>query len=152
MKTNTMKILRLLFLLLFIPVTFIHAQKTLTGVWTGKMSNDSITARKDQGFEMALTEYKGKVYDYSRNTFIVRDTLYYILKRVKGTIDGGVCEIKDDEIISFNFPGKLDKGVHVTTTFRMNQQDSTWHLSGEFKTNESKKRGYYAVSGKIEMK
>jgi len=152
MKTNTMKTLRLLFLLLFIPVSFIHAQKTLSGIWTGKMSNDSITARKDQGFEMALTQYKNKVYGYSRNTFIVNDTLYTILKRVKGTIDGDVCEIKDDEIVSFNFAGKLDKGVHVTTTFRMNKQDSTWHLSGDFKTNESKKRGYYAVSGKIEMK
>jgi len=152
MKTNTMKTLRLLFFLFFIPVSFIHAQKTLSGIWTGKMSNDSITARKDQGFEMALTQYKNKVYGYSRNTFIVNDTLYTILKRVKGTIDGDVCEIKDDEIISFNFAAKLDKGVHVTTTFRMNQQDSTWRLSGEFKTNESRKRGYYAVSGKIEMK
>ena len=100
MKTNTMKILRLLFLLLFIPVSFIHAQKTLSGVWTGKMSNDSVTARRDQGFELALTQYKNKVYGYSRNTFIVNDTLYTILKRVKGTIDGDVCEIKDDEIIS----------------------------------------------------
>ena len=116
------------------------------------MSNDSVTTRKDQGFELALTQYKNKVYGYSRNTFIVNDTLYTILKRVKGTIDGDVCEIKDDEIVSYNFAAKLDKGVHVTITFRMNQQDSTWHLSGEFKTNESKKRGYYAVSGKIEMK
>jgi hypothetical protein len=151
MKTNTMKILRLLLLLLFIPVTF-HGQKTLTGVWTGKMTNDSTTARKDQGFEIALTQYKNKVYGYSRNTFIVNDTLYYILKRVKGTIDGDVCEITDDDIISYNFPGKIDKGIKVTTTFRMNHQDSTWHLTGDFKTNQSRRRGFYSVGGKIEMK
>ena len=56
------------------------------------------TVRKDQLFEIALTEYKGKVYGYSRSEFIVNDTLYYILKRVKGTIEGDVCEVTDDEI------------------------------------------------------
>src|SRR5688572_4875872 len=105
-----MKSVRLLILLFFIPVTF-HAQKTLTGLWTGSMSNDSVTVRKDQSFEIVLTQYKQKVYGYSRATFIVNDTLYYIVKRVKGTIEGDVCEVKDDEIISFNFRGKLDKGI-----------------------------------------
>jgi hypothetical protein len=149
MKTKTMKILRLLFLLLFIPVTF-HAQKTLTGLWTGALSNDSLTRRQDQSFEIALTQYKDKVYGYSRSTFIVNDTLYYIMKRVKGSIVGNVCEVKDDDIISYNFRGKIDKGVKVTTTFRMNKQDSSWHLDGEWKTNQTKK--FYAITGKVELK
>jgi hypothetical protein len=150
MKTNTMKTLRLLFLLLFIPVSFLNAQKTLTGLWTGKLSNDSLTVRQDQSFEIALTEYRGKVYGYSRATFIVNDTLYYIMKRVKGTIAGDVCEVKDDDIISYNFRGRLDKGVKVTTTFRMNKLDSSWHLDGEWKTNQTKK--FYALTGKVELK
>jgi hypothetical protein len=149
MKTKTMKILRLLFLLLFIPVTF-HAQKTLTGLWTGALSNDSLTRRQDQSFEIALTQYKDKVYGYSRSTFIVNDTLYYIMKRVKGSIVGDVCEVKDDDIISYNFRGKIDKGVKVTTTFHMNKQDSSWHLDGEWKTNQTKK--FYAITGKVELK
>lgn len=144
-----MKILRLLLLLLFIPVTF-HGQKTLTGLWTGNLSNDSLTRRQDQSFEIALTQYKDKVYGYSRSTFIVNDTLYYIMKRVKGSIIGDVCEIRDDDIISYNFRGKIDKGVKVTTTFRMNKQDSTWHLDGEWKTNQTKR--FYAITGKIELK
>lgn len=144
-----MKFLQLLILLLVVPLVF-HAQKTLTGLWIGSLSNDSTTMRKDQSFEVALTEYKGKVYGYSRSTFIVNDTLYYILKRVKGTIDGEICEVKDDEIVSYNFRGRIDKGIKVTTTFRRSQQDSAWYLAGDWKTNKTKK--YYSISGKVELK
>ncbi|MGZ5218550.1 MAG: hypothetical protein ACXWC7_00675 [Chitinophagaceae bacterium] len=144
-----MKTLKLLFLLLFVPLVF-HAQKSLTGLWIGTLSNDSTTVRKDQSFEIALTQYKEKVYGYSRSTFIINDTLYYILKRVKGTIDGEICEVKDDEIISYNFRGRLDKGIKVTTTFRRNLQDSAWYLAGEWKTNKTKK--FYSISGKVDLK
>ncbi len=143
------KPLKLLFLLLFVPLIF-HAQKSLTGLWIGTMSNDSTTVRKNQSFEIVLTQYKEKVYGYTRSTFIVNDTIYYVLKRVKGTIDGEICEIKDDEIISYNFRGRIDKGIKVTTTFRRNLQDSAWYLEGEWKTNKTKK--FYSVSGKIALK
>ena len=119
-------------------------------MWIGTLSNDSTTIRKDQSFEIALTQYKEKVYGYSRSTFIINDTLYYILKRVKGTIDGEICEIKDDEIISYNFRGRLDKGIKVTTTFRRNLQDSAWYLAGEWKTNKTKK--FYSISGTVDLK
>ncbi len=141
------KSLKLTALLLLSPLFFFG--QTLTGLWTGALHNDSSTIRKDQSFEIALTEYKGKVYGYSRSEFIVDDTLYYILKRVKGTIDGDVCEVKDDEIISYNFRGKLDKGIKVTSTFRKNQNDSTWYLDGDWKTNATKK--YYSVTGKVNL-
>jgi hypothetical protein len=79
----------------------------------------------------------------------VNDTLYYTLKRVKGTITGDTCEVIDDEIVAFNFPGKLDKGVRVTSTFVRNKQDSTWSLSGTWKTNATKK--YYSITGKVKL-
>ncbi len=75
------------------------------------------------------------------------EVLYYVVKRVKGTIEGDVCEVVDDEIISFNFPTKLDKGVKVTSTFRRNKNDSTWNLEGTWKTNATKK--FYTVTGKV---
>lgn len=137
--------LSLLFLLF--PIFFYAQSRSLTGLWVGSLSNDSTTVRRDQSFEIALTEYKGKVYGYSRSEFIVNDTLYYIVKRVKGTIEGDVCEVTDDEIISYNFRGRLDKKVKVISTFRRNQDDSTWHLDGKWKTNATK--NYYSVSGKI---
>jgi len=79
----------------------------------------------------------------------VNDTLYYIVKRVKGTIQGDVCEVTDDEIIAYNFCGKLDKGIKVTSTFRRNGNDSAWYLAGTWKTNATKK--YYSVTGKVDL-
>jgi hypothetical protein len=136
---------RLTALLLITPLFFFG--QSLTGLWVGSVHNDSATVRKDQSFEIALTEYRGKVYGYSRSEFIVNDTLYYIVKRVKGTIEGDVCEVSDDEIIAFNFRGKLDKGIKVTSTFRRNKSDSTWYLEGTWKTNATKK--YYSITGKV---
>ncbi|MFT3678184.1 MAG: hypothetical protein QM781_19985 [Chitinophagaceae bacterium] len=128
-----------------------RTQKSLTGLWTGSLTNDSSTARQDQSFEIALTQYKEKVYGYSRRTFIVNDTLYYVLKRVKGKVDGDVCEVTDDEYISYNFPGQIDKGIKVTYYFHLNQQDSTWTLEGRWSTNRIR-RNFYAMSGTVTMR
>ena len=143
-----MKTIKLALFILFFPLTF--SGQTLTGLWTGAISNDSTTIRKDQSFEIVLTQYKDKVYGYSRNEFIVNDTLYYIVKRVKGTIEGDICEVKDDDIISYNFRGRLDKGVKVITTFHLDHNDSTWKMGGEWKTNKTKK--FYSISGKADLK
>ena len=145
--TYRFKSIKLIALFLLSPLFFFG--QTLTGLWTGALSNDSTTIRKDQSFEIALTEYKGKVYGYSRSEFIVDDTLYYVMKRVKGTIEGDVCEVSDDEIISYNFRGKIDKGVKVVSTFRRNKSDSIWYLDGTWKTNATKK--YYSVTGKVTL-
>ena len=144
-----MKKLRSLLLILFFPC-FGFAQ-SLNGIYTGVLSNDSTTIRKDQSFEMALTEYKGKVYGYAYSTFIINDTLYYIVKRVKGKIEGDICEVEDDEVISHNFPQKPEKKVFVTYTLRRNASDSIWRLDGNWKTNLVKKR-FYSISGKVETK
>jgi hypothetical protein len=90
------------------------------------------------------------VYGYSRTEFIVDNVLYYILKRVKGTIEGEVCEVVDDEIISYNFPTKIDKGVKVINTFTKNKNDSAWRLDGNWKTKARK--GFYSISGKLDLK
>ena len=143
-----MKNLKLFLLLFFIPC-FGFAQ-SLNGVYTGVLSNDSTTIRKDQTFEMALTEYNGKVYGYAYSTFIVNDTLYYIVKRVKGKVEGDICEVEDDDVIAHNFPKKPEKKVFVSYTLRRNASDSAWRLDGNWKTNLTKK--YYAISGKVETK
>ncbi|HET6768971.1 MAG TPA: hypothetical protein VFH08_16280 [Chitinophagaceae bacterium] len=143
-----MKNLKTFLLLFFFPL-FGFAQ-SLNGVYTGVLSNDSTTVRRDQSFEMALTEYNGKVYGYAYSTFIVNDTLYYIVKRVKGKVEGDICEVEDDEVIAHNFPQKPEKKVFVTYTLRRNILDSAWKLDGNWKTNLTKK--YYAISGKVETK
>src|SRR5690606_8474136 len=91
------------------------------------------------------------VYGYSRMTFTVNDTLYYIIKRVKGKIEDEICQVKDDEIIRHNFPRHPDKGVKLISTFRRNLEDSIWKLDGDWKTTQSKRHGYYSISGKISL-
>ena len=143
-----MKNLKSFLLISFFPL-FGFAQ-SLNGVYTGVLSNDSTTVRRDQSFEMALTEYKGKVYGYAYSTFIINDTLYYIVKRVKGKVEGDICEVEDDEVISHNFPQKPEKKVFVTYTLRRNVSDSIWKLDGNWQTNLTKR--YYGISGKVETK
>ena len=143
-----MKNLKFLFLFFIIP--FVSQSQSLSGIWTGVLSNDSLTIRKDQSFEMALTEYRGKVMGYAYSTFIVNDTLYYIVKRVKGEITGDICEVEDDDVVTHNFRKKPEKGVNVIYTFRRSGNDSAWTLDGNWKTNATKK--YYAISGNVKAK
>ena len=138
---------KLSFLIPILLISFCGFSQSLTGLWIGSLTNDSSTLRRDQSFEMALTEYRGKVYGYSHTTFMVHDTLFYIVKRVKGSIDGALCEVKDDELISCNFMTKQDKGVKQIYTFRLNTTDSIWRLDGEWKTNKTKK--FYSISGSV---
>jgi hypothetical protein len=140
------------FTCLLVGITLVtRAQhSTLNGIWTGTLTNDSSTTRKDQSFELALTQYENKVYGYVHTQFIVNDTLYYIMKRVKGTIKDSVCEVKDDEILSYNFRGKLDKGIVTSYFFRLNKADSSWQLNGKWQTNKTKK--FYAISGQMTLK
>jgi hypothetical protein len=145
---RTMKTIQLTTLLLISPLIFFA--QSLTGLWVGAVSNDSTTIRKDQSFEIVLTQYKDKVYGYSRSAFIVNDSLFYIVKRVKGTIEGDICEVKDDEIVSYNFHGRLNKGVKMISTFRLDHEDGAWKMDGQWKTNQTKK--YYPLSGKIGLK
>jgi hypothetical protein len=67
---------------------------------------------------------------------------------VKGVIDGNRCEVKDDEIISFNFPTKLDKGVKVTSTFYRSGNDSMWRLGGKMDHESNKKILYRYRAGR----
>jgi hypothetical protein len=145
-----MKTLRLTLLLVFFPFVFFAQSQPLTGLWMGAMKNDSTTVRKDDAYEIVLTEYRGKVYGYTRNTFFVDENLFYIVKRVEGVITGNICEVKDKEVITHNFPRAPERKVRVTFIFRRNATDSTWSLDGDWKTNTTKK--YYTISGKSELK
>ena len=142
-----MKTIKLTILFLICPLVFFA--QTLTGLWIGTVNNDSTTIRKDQSFEIVLTQYKNKVYGYSRSTFVVNDSLFYIVKRVKGTIEGDICEVKDDDIVSYNFHGRLDKGVKMVSSFPVRSRGQRLELDGDWKTNKTKK--YYSVSGKIKL-
>ena len=103
-----------------------------------------------QKYELAIYMYKGKVFGYSYVTFIVNDTFYYGIRKVKGEIINDILVIQDDKFIANNFPESPAKGVKRTISVPLNGQDSIVSLNGSWKTNEIKKK-YYSVPGTIEL-
>src|SRR5215208_990858 len=137
------------FFLLTICSLHLSAQK-IDGFYSGILHNDS--AKMIQKYEFAIAMYKGKVLGYSYVTFIVNDTFYYGIRKVKGEIINDSLVIEDDKIIANNFPERPAKGVKRTITIPLNGQDSVVSLNGMWKTNQIKKRYYYSVPGTIELK
>lgn len=140
-----MKTLKLT-ILLFLSSSAISSQQ-LSGLWMGELVNDS--TQKKQRFELALSEYKGKVTGYSYTTFIENDTFYYSIKRMKATREDSEWTVEDDEMVANNFPVRAAKGVRQINTFLLSSEDSTWKMDGTWKTRATKK--YYSLSGSIQM-
>ena len=134
-----------LFLLLFCVEGF--SQK-IDGFYKGVLNNDSAN-KMVQEYELAIAMYKGKITGYSYVTFIVKDTFYYGIRKVKGEIVGDSIVVTDDKFVSDNFPENPAKGVKRTITIPLNGQDSITVLSGKWKTNQTKR--YYSVPGTIEL-
>ncbi len=140
-----MKTIKLIALFLFLHSPVFSQE--LTGLWMGELVNDS--TKKKQSYELALSEYKGKVSGYSYTTFIENDTFYYSIKQMKANRKDSTWIVEDDEMIANNFPARAAKGVRQINTFHLNNIDSTWHMDGTWKTNQTKK--YYSISGTMQM-
>jgi hypothetical protein len=134
--------------LFFFLFPLLLTAQDLTGFWTGTLTND--TTKLTQHYELALSEYRGKVTGYSYTTFIANDTFYYSIKRMKATKKDSVWIVEDDKMVLNNFPERANKGVRQINTFRLNKNDSSWIMDGKWKTTQTKK--YYSISGTMEMK
>ncbi len=140
-----MRTLSLIFFLCVIGIPVFS--QTLTGLWMGNLVNDS--NGKEQKYELALSEYRGKVTGYSYTTFFENDHYYYSVKRIKAERENEQWIITDDKMVANNFPEKASKGVKQTTIFSLNQKDSTWEMNGTWKTNQTKI--YYSLTGQLHM-
>ena len=137
----------LLTLLLLSCMLQVSAQK-IDGFYSGVLHNDS--AKMIQKYELAIAMYKGEVSGYSYVTFIVNDTFYYGIRKVKGELVGDSLVIRDDKFIANNFPESPAKGVKRTITMPLNGQDSIVTLQGSWKTNMVRKK-YHSVPGTIDL-
>ena len=140
-----MRTLSLLFFFCIICVPLFS--QTLTGLWMGNLVNDS--NGKEQKYELALSEYRGKVTGYSYTTFFENDHYYYSVKRIKAERENKEWIITDDKMVANNFPEKAANGVKQTSIFTLNQKDSTWEMNGTWKTNQTKI--YYSLTGQLHM-
>jgi hypothetical protein len=126
--------------------TCISAQKKVGGFYKGTLYNDS--TKMVQQYELALAEYRGKIMGYSYVTFVVNDTFYYGIRKIKAKIIGDSLMVEDDKMIANNFPESPAKHVNRIVTIPFNGQDSLVSINGRWKTNKTK--FYYTVPGSVE--
>ena len=136
-----------LFLALLLTVClFSSAQKKVGGFFKGTLFNDS--TKMTQQYELALAEYRGKVMGYSYVTFVVNDTFYYGIRKIKAKIEGDSLIVEDDKMIANNFPESPAKHVNRTVVIPFHGQDSLTSINGRWTTNKTKV--YYSVPGSVE--
>lgn len=120
-----------------------HSQ-VLSGFYNGTIYND--TTKMLQHYQLALTEYKGKITGYSYITFVVNDTFYYGIRSIKAIKKDNNLIVEDDKMLANNFPESPAKKVKRTAIFPLNdKEDTVRHLKGTWHTNTTKT--YYSVGG-----
>lgn len=125
--------------------------QVVSGLYGGTLINDS--THKVQNYEVALSEYRGKITGYSYTTFVVNDTFYYSVKSVKAALKGNELHIQDDKMIVNNFPEAPAKGVKQTNVIPVTTAgpaDTVQGFNGKWSTNQTKV--YYSLYGGLEMK
>ncbi len=134
-----------LFLLLFITIR--SSAQNISGIYSGTIKNDSL--KMIQNYELALSEYKGKITGYSYITFVKNDTFYYGIKRIKATREKGQLVVEDVDMLMNNYPHRPDKGVHLINYFPL-ISDSIVDLNGTWKTTKTKK--FYSIGGSLSLR
>jgi hypothetical protein len=136
-----------LLLCLFAATSFAgHGQK-ISGLYSGTLYND--TTKMVQQYELALSEYRGKITGYSYVTFVKNDTYYYGIREIKAHIDNDQLIVEDDRMLANNFPEAPAKHVHRISTIPLHGQDSIVSLNGRWTTTKTKE--YFAVPGSIAL-
>lgn len=125
----------------------VEAQE-VSGLYTGTLYND--TTKMTQQYQLALSEYRGKITGWSYTTFVVNDTFYYGIRTIKGYKKDGQLVVEDDKFIVNNFPESPAKGVKRVIIVPLTEMDTLNTLNGRWQTNRTKQ--YYAVSGSVKAK
>lgn len=143
--------MKYIFCLLLIYSSFITRAQVVSGLYSGTIQNDSL--KMVQNYELALSEYRGKITGYSYITFVANDTFYYGIKKIRATREDGNLVVEDVEMLMNNYPKRPDKGVHLINILPLNsQEDTARYLSGTWKTTQSKKHGFYSIAGNMSLK
>ena len=129
-------------------VSFSCFAQHISGLYSGTLINDS--TQKTQRYELALSEYKDKITGYSYTTFVLNDTFYYSIKRVKGERKNGQLVVEDVKMLVNNFPESPAKGVHQINTIPLPAQDTLTSIAGTWTTTKTKV--YYSLAGSVAMK
>src|SRR5687768_9858643 len=122
--------------------TYKASAQNISGIYSGTLVNDSL--KMVQNYELALSEYRGKITGYSYITFVTNDTFYYGIKRIKATRQNGELVVEDVEMLANNYPKRPDKGVHVINRIPLPpEQDTIIDMNGRWETTGTRK--FYSI-------
>ena len=137
--------LSFLTLLISLPVL----SQEVSGLYTGTLFND--TTKMVQQYQLALSDYRGKITGYSYTTFVVNDSFYYGIRSIKATIKEGNLFVEEDKMLVNNFPEPPAKGIRRLTVIPLNGNvDTLGAIDGRWETNRTKT--YLPVTGSIALK
>ena len=133
--------------LLLILFSLQASSQIVAGLYSGTLFND--TTKMLQQYQLALSEYRGKITGYSYTTYVVNDTFYYGIRKINARKENGKLIVEDDKFITNNFPEAPSKGVKRISIFELDPtEDTVRSLKGRWETNKTKV--YYSVSGTSE--
>lgn len=136
----------------FVIVTLLSlsaGSQTISGLYSGTLYND--TTKLLQQYQLALSEYRGKITGYSYTTFVLNDTFYYGIRSIKALVKDEKLFVEDDKMLVNNFPEAPAKGVKRLTVISLApEQDTITSLSGRWETNRTKK--WLPVTGSVDLK
>ena len=136
-----------LILCLLVLLTLSLPAQDITGLWKGTLHND--TTGRDLRYEIAISEFKGKLSGFSHTFFIQDDKEYYGVKKVRVRLQDDKIIVEDKELIADNYPESPAKGVRQLNILTLEVHDSLMVLSGPFTTNRT--REYNALTGNIRV-
>ena len=110
------------------------------------------TTKQTQIYELALSDYRGKITGYAYATFVANDTFYYSIRRIKASKKGGNLVVEDADMLANNFPKGPDKGVRRITQVPINhlaEEDTLSDFNATWKTTATKE--FYSLPGTMTM-
>jgi len=138
--------MKILFIFFLLPLRLLA--QDVTGVWTGTLYND--TTKQYLRYELAISEYNGKLSGYSHTIFIIDSVENIGVKSVKIKKSGNDYLVVDDKLIYNNYTAPPAKGVKTYSDLELTETDSSMVLKGAWKTNAT--RTFSSMTGKILLK
>jgi hypothetical protein len=138
--------MKFLFLIFLLPLKLLA--QDITGVWTGALYND--TTKQYLKYELAISEYNGKLSGYSHTIFLIDSVENIGVKSIKIKKSGDDYLVEDDKLIYNNYTAPPAKGVKTYSELVLSQNDTSMILSGPWKTNTTKV--YKSITGNILLK
>ncbi len=122
--------------------------QTVSGLYSGTLYND--TTKMLQSYQLALSEYRGKITGYSYTTFVVNDTFYYGVKSIRGILKNDNLLVEDDKLLANNFPESPAKGIRRLSVIPLyGSKDTITSLAGTWSTNRTKT--FLPVTGSVKL-